>query len=114
MRARLQDSPARIEVPGGAAVLNARGVTPAAVIGHSVGEVAACVVAGVFDLAQGAAVACYRARGFRSVLGEGAMALVRLPFDEADRRLTGRADVVAAISASSDSTVVSRRVRLAR
>lgn len=95
---------------GLAAVLKARGVTPAAVIGHSVGEVAACVVAGVFDLTHGAAVACYRARGFRSVMGYGAMALVRLPFDEADRRLAGRTDVVAAISASTESTVVSGTV----
>ena len=92
---------------GLAAVLTERGVAPAAVIGHSVGEVAACVVSGVFDLAQGAAVACYRARGFRSVMGAGGMALVRLPFAEAARRLHGRTDVVAAISASSESTVIS-------
>ncbi|CRZ13590.1 type I polyketide synthase [Mycolicibacterium neworleansense] len=92
---------------GLAAVLRERGVRPAAVIGHSVGEVAACVVSGVFELRQGAAVACYRARGFRSVMGCGAMALVRLPFAEADQRLTGRTDVVAAISASADSCVIS-------
>jgi 6-methylsalicylic acid synthase len=95
---------------GLAAVLRAHGVTPAAVIGHSVGEVAACVVAGVFDLAHGASVACYRARGFRSVAGHGAMALVPLPFDEASHRLAGRTDVVAAISASPESTVVSGTV----
>ncbi len=94
---------------GLAAVLRARGVRPAAVIGHSVGEVAACVTAGVFDLAQGAAVACYRARGFRAVLGQGAMALVQLPFDEAVRRLVERTDVVAAISSSPMSTVISGR-----
>lgn len=92
---------------GLAAVLRERGARPAAIIGHSVGEVAACVVAGVFDLAHGALVACYRARGFRSVMGDGAMALVRLPFDEAARRLGARTDVVAAISASAESTVVS-------
>lgn len=92
---------------GLAAVLRARGVRPAAVIGHSVGEVAACVTAGVFDLEVGAAVACYRARGFRQVMGQGAMALVRLPFAEAEARLAGRRDVVAAISASPVSTVVS-------
>ncbi|PRC42338.1 polyketide synthase, partial [Mycobacterium sp. ITM-2017-0098] len=92
---------------GLAAVLRERGVRPAAVIGHSVGEVAACVVGGVFDLTHGASVACYRARGFRSVMGTGAMALVRLPFDETARRLAGRTDVVAAISASAESTVVS-------
>lgn len=92
---------------GLAAVLRERGVRPAAVIGHSVGEVAACVVSGVFELRQGAAVACYRARGFRSVMGCGAMALVRLPFDEAAHRLAGRTDVVAAISASAESCVIS-------
>lgn len=95
---------------GLAAVLRSRGVKPAAVIGHSVGEVAACVTAGVFDLTVGAAVACYRARGFRTVTGQGAMALVGLPFAEADRRLSGRTDVVAAISASPASTVVSGTV----
>lgn len=92
---------------GLAAVLRERGVRPAAVIGHSVGEVAACVVSGVFELRQGAAVACYRARGFRSVMGCGAMALARLPFAEAAERLAGRTDVVAAISASAESCVIS-------
>lgn len=92
---------------GLAAVLRERGVRPAAVIGHSVGEVAACVVSGVFDLRQGAAVACYRARGFRAVMGCGAMALARLPFDQAEQRLAGRTDVVAAISASAESCVIS-------
>lgn len=95
---------------GLAALLRERGVRPAAVIGHSVGEVAACVVAGVFDLTQGAAVACYRARGFRAVTGHGAMALVRLPFAEAQRRLHERTDVVAAISSSPESTVISGTV----
>lgn len=95
---------------GLAAVLRERGVRPAAVIGHSVGEVAANVVAGVFDLTHGARVACYRARGFRAVAGAGAMALVRLPFTEADRRLAGRTDVVAAISASTESAVISGTV----
>lgn len=94
---------------GLAAVLRRRGVTPAAVIGHSVGEVAACVVAGTLTLRQGAAVACHRARGFRAVAGQGAMVLVRMPFAEAAARLAGRDDVVAAISASTESTVVSGR-----
>ncbi|WP_460356048.1 type I polyketide synthase [Mycobacterium sp. ZZG] len=95
---------------GLAALLRKRGVEPAAVIGHSVGEVAACVVAGVFGLAHGASIACYRARGFRAVAGQGAMALVRLPFGEADRRLARRTDVVAAISASTETTVISGTV----
>jgi 6-methylsalicylic acid synthase len=92
---------------GLAAVLRSRGAAPAAVIGHSVGEVAACVIAGVFDLADGARVACYRARGFRAVQGQGAMALATLSFAEAEDRLRGNAGVVAAISASPISTVIS-------
>lgn len=92
---------------GLAAVLRSRGAAPAAVIGHSVGEVAACVIAGVFDLADGARIACYRARGFRSVQGKGAMALVALSFADAERRLAGQHQVVAAISASPESTVIS-------
>ncbi len=92
---------------GLAAVLRSRGAAPAAVIGHSVGEVAACVISGVFDLAEGAKVACYRARGFRAVQGKGAMALVALSFTETEQRLAGHTDVVAAISASPASTVIS-------
>ncbi|MGV0627613.1 type I polyketide synthase [Mycolicibacter minnesotensis] len=95
---------------GLAALLRDRGVTPAAIIGHSVGEVAACVAAGVLDLAHGAKVACYRARGFRSVAGQGAMALVGLSFEEARRRLCSGDDVVAAISATPESTVLSGTV----
>ncbi|GAA1657898.1 phthiocerol synthesis polyketide synthase type I PpsA [Mycolicibacterium murale] len=92
---------------GLAAVLRERGVEPSAVIGHSVGEVAACVVSGVLNLQQGAHVACYRARGFRTVQGHGAMALVGLPYDEADARLQGRTEVVAAISSSPVACVIS-------
>ena len=92
---------------GLAAVLRSRGAAPAAVIGHSVGEVAACVIAGVVDLADGARIACYRARGFRSVQGAGAMALVALSFADAEQRLAGQHQVVAAISAAPESTVIS-------
>lgn len=92
---------------GLAAVLRSRGAAPAAVIGHSVGEVAACVISGVFDLISGAKVACYRARGFRAVQGQGAMALAALSFADAESRLRGNPDVVAAISAAPESTVIS-------
>lgn len=92
---------------GLAAVLRSRGAAPAAVIGHSVGEVAACVISGVFDLVSGAKVACYRARGFRAVQGHGAMALAAVSFTDAEFRLRDHPDVVAAISAAPESTVIS-------
>jgi len=83
------------------------GVTPHAVIGHSVGEIAAAVTAGALSRADGAALVCRRSALLRQVAGRGAMALVQLPFATAARRLSGRGDVVAAIASSPGSTVVS-------
>ncbi|MEU4486973.1 beta-ketoacyl synthase N-terminal-like domain-containing protein [Streptomyces purpurascens] len=53
------------------------GVEPAAVIGHSMGEVAAAVCAGALDVADGARVIAVRAR-LLSGLSGGAMAVVDL------------------------------------
>ena len=44
-----------------AATLQAHGARPGAVIGHSVGEAAAAVVAGALSLADGLRVVCRRA-----------------------------------------------------
>ncbi len=83
-----------------------RGLRPAAVIGHSVGEIAAAVVAGVLGVADGARLICRRSALLRRVAGEGAMAMVNLPFDEARRRLAGHEGVTAAIAAAPASTVI--------
>ncbi|MFD2768440.1 type I polyketide synthase [Micromonospora eburnea] len=91
---------------GLAEVWRSYGVTPDAVIGHSVGEIAAAVVSGALTLEDGAVLICRRSRLLRRVAGQGAMAMVGLGFDEVARRLSGRADVVAAIASSPLSTVV--------
>ncbi|MFF5229214.1 type I polyketide synthase [Dactylosporangium sp. NPDC000521] len=83
------------------------GLRPAAVIGHSVGEIAAAVVSGRLDLTDAARLVCRRSRLLRQAAGQGAMALAGLPFAEAAARLAGAPDVVAAISASPSSTVLS-------
>ncbi|GAA4605119.1 hypothetical protein GCM10023195_17690 [Actinoallomurus liliacearum] len=83
------------------------GVRPHAVIGHSVGEIAAAVTAGALSRLDGARLICRRSRLLRRVAGRGAMAMVQLPFADAAARLAGRADVVAAIASSPGSTVVS-------
>ncbi|WP_433496289.1 type I polyketide synthase [Sphaerimonospora sp. CA-214678] len=85
----------------------ALGVRPDAVIGHSVGEIAAAVTAGILTLEQGARLVCRRSLLLRRVAGRGAMALVALTPDEAGRRLGTRRDVVVAVAASTASAVIS-------
>ncbi len=92
---------------GLAEVWRGYGVTPSAVIGHSVGEIAAAVASGALELAAAARLICRRSTLLRRVAGNGAMAMVALPFDEVQQQLAGRDDLVAAISASPSSTVVS-------
>ncbi|MER7007266.1 beta-ketoacyl synthase N-terminal-like domain-containing protein [Dactylosporangium sp. NPDC000555] len=89
------------------AAWRARGLRPAAVIGHSVGEIAAAVAAGRLAVQEAARFACRRAKALRSLAGRGGMAMIGLPFAECAARLDGRTDVVAAIAASPDSTVIS-------
>ncbi|MEU8633145.1 SDR family NAD(P)-dependent oxidoreductase [Amycolatopsis sp. NPDC048633] len=65
------------------------GVRPAAVIGHSQGEVAAACVAGALSLADAARVVVTRSRLFAETMaGEGAVLAVARPADEVARRLT--------------------------
>ncbi|MFE9581410.1 beta-ketoacyl synthase N-terminal-like domain-containing protein [Nocardia sp. NPDC006044] len=83
------------------------GLRPGAVIGHSVGEIAAATVAGSLDRTEAARFACRRARALEQIAGRGAMAMVPMAFDDVEQRVTGRDGVVAAIAASPLSTVVS-------
>lgn len=59
------------------------GVEPAAVIGHSLGEVAAAVCAGALDVSEGARIVTVRARLLSGLQG-GAMAVVDLEDGELD------------------------------
>ncbi|GAA0825528.1 hypothetical protein GCM10009525_18710 [Streptosporangium amethystogenes subsp. fukuiense] len=92
---------------GLARLWNAYGVAPKAVIGHSVGEIAAAVTAGTMTVADGARLICRRSRLLRQAEGKGAMVMVDLSFEEAAERLAGRTDLVAAISSAPGSTVLS-------
>jgi acyl transferase domain-containing protein/acyl carrier protein len=59
------------------------GIVPDAVLGHSMGEVAAACVAGALSLADAARIICRRSRLLRQVAGRGGMMLVELSADEA-------------------------------
>jgi acyl transferase domain-containing protein len=84
------------------------GLVPDAVLGHSVGEFAAAVVAGVMSLEDGARLIATRGRLMQSLPAGGAMASVfcDLPRVEAALRPLGGRVSVAAINAP-DSTVIS-------
>ncbi|MEU1729274.1 type I polyketide synthase [Nonomuraea sp. NPDC005692] len=84
------------------------GVRPAAVIGQSMGEAAAAVVAGALTPAEGVAVICRRSALLGTVTG-GAMASVLLPAGQvADGIARAGADQVSvAVMSADDSTVIS-------
>ena len=92
---------------GLAEVMRSKGAQPKAVIGHSLGELAASVVAGALTPVEGAMICCIRSRLYLSLAGAGAMILVSIPFKVAAYELRSRDDIVAAINSSPNSCVVS-------
>ncbi|MGW7750798.1 type I polyketide synthase [Streptomyces violaceusniger] len=75
------------------------GVVPAAVVGHSQGEIAAAVVAGGLSLEDGARVVALRSQAIaRGLAGHGGMMSVSLPVEEVRERIAawdGRISVAA-------------------
>jgi acyl transferase domain-containing protein len=92
---------------GLAAVWADHGVTPAAVIGHSQGEIAAACVAGALSIEDAAKVVAVRSRALRRLSGKGAMASLRVGEAEAARLLEQVGDVAVATVNSPSATVVS-------
>jgi acyl transferase domain-containing protein/acyl carrier protein len=91
-----------------AALWRSWGIEPQAVVGHSLGEVAAAYVAGALSLDDAVRVICHRSRLFKRTVGQGAMAVVELSIEEARRVLVGSEDRVSiAVSNGPTSTVLS-------
>ncbi|WP_433330484.1 SDR family NAD(P)-dependent oxidoreductase [Spirillospora sp. CA-294931] len=83
------------------------GIVPGAVIGHSMGEVAAAVVAGSLTLQDGVKVICRRSRLLTRLLGgNGAMAVLGASAEEVARLGHDLPDVHAAVHSSPRQTVV--------
>jgi acyl transferase domain-containing protein/acyl carrier protein len=91
-----------------AELLREQGVQPDAVIGHSMGEVAAAYVAGVLSLEDAARVICLRSQLMHRVSGLGAMAMVELTLEEAQNALAGYEDKLSvAVNNAPRSVVIS-------
>ena len=91
-----------------AATMKSYGVRPGAVIGHSMGESAAAVVAGALSLEDGVRIICRRSRLMTKIAGSGTMASVELPAQQVLSELValGVHDVVVAVVTSPQSTVI--------
>ncbi|QZT54471.1 type I polyketide synthase [Mycolicibacterium sp. jd] len=82
------------------------GVEPDAVIGHSMGEATAAVVAGVLTPAEGFDVIATRTRLMKRLSGQGAMALLELDAQATEKLIADRSDVTIAVYASPKQTVI--------
>lgn len=91
-----------------AALLESWGVVPDAVIGHSIGEVAAAHVCGALPLAEAARLVSLRGKIMQRATGLGKMAWIALPAKEVAAVIAGRESQVG-IGAVNDpaSTVLS-------
>ncbi|WP_394842103.1 SDR family NAD(P)-dependent oxidoreductase [Pendulispora brunnea] len=88
-------------------VLRGHGIRPAAVFGHSVGEVAAAYTAGALDLDAAATVIAVRSSAQARTSGSGRMAAVGLSHSDARTAITpyGERLELAAINSEHDVTI---------
>ncbi|HTF50115.1 MAG TPA: type I polyketide synthase, partial [Pseudonocardia sp.] len=91
-----------------AAVWQAAGVRPDAVVGHSQGEIAAAVIAGILTLDDAARVVALRSQALTALSGRGGMLSIAEPVDLVEARLVSRTGEVAIAAVNGpDATVAS-------
>jgi len=83
------------------------GIKPDAVLGHSIGEYAAAVTAGVFGLEQAVRLVAERGRLMHSAPGKGIMAAVQAPFSVLSPLLEKQHHISIASINTPDSLVIS-------
>ncbi|WP_239093779.1 acyltransferase domain-containing protein, partial [Paractinoplanes abujensis] len=91
-----------------AAVWQAAGVRPDAVVGHSQGEIAAAAVAGILSLDDAAKIVALRSKALSALAGRGGMLSIAEPVGAVRERIAGFGDrlSIAAVNGPS-ATVVS-------
>ncbi|WP_372504143.1 type I polyketide synthase [Actinokineospora diospyrosa] len=91
-----------------AALWQAHGVTPAAVVGHSQGEIAAAAVAGALSLADAATVVALRSQAITELAGQGGMVSIPLPEAAVLDRIAGWGERISVAAVNGpEATVVS-------
>jgi acyl transferase domain-containing protein len=89
-----------------AAVWEAAGVTPDAVVGHSQGEIAAACVAGILSLEDAARVVALRSRALRALAGRGGMLSLAEPAVAVRERIAGFGDRVSVAAVNGPAATV--------
>jgi acyl transferase domain-containing protein/NADPH-dependent curcumin reductase CurA len=90
-----------------AAVWRSYGVEPAAVVGHSQGEIAAACVAGGLSLSDGARVVALRSKAIaESLAGLGGMVAVPLPVDKVRELIAGLSQGLSVAAVNGPGSVV--------
>lgn len=92
-----------------AALYESAGITPSAVVGHSLGEISAVVFAGILSVEEGLRLAAYRGE-LMETTEAGAMIAVNVPADDLEAitaHILARGDISVAAYNSSTSTVYS-------
>ncbi len=82
------------------------GVRPAAVVGHSQGEIAAAVVAGGLSLEDGARIVALRARALAELAGKGGMVSVALGAEDVLERIAPWGERVSLAAVNGPGSVV--------
>jgi acyl transferase domain-containing protein len=82
------------------------GVEPAAVVGHSQGEIAAAYIAGALSLDDAARIVALRAQALTRIAGQGAVLSVSLPVAEMRARLEPFGERLSLAAINGPSTVV--------
>ncbi|MDJ0105754.1 condensation domain-containing protein [Rhodococcus erythropolis] len=97
--------------------LTAMGAPPAAIAGHSVGEIAACVIAGILELPDAARLICHYSDQQRRVASPDAgMAVIELPVSQISDLLLERdaTACVAAVNGPRTTVLAGNRTELER
>ncbi|MEU6238660.1 type I polyketide synthase, partial [Kitasatospora sp. NPDC047058] len=89
-----------------AAVWEAAGVAPAAVVGHSQGEIAAATVAGMLSIEDGARVVALRSQSLKVLAGLGGMLSVSRPAAVVEERIARFGERLSLAAVNGPSAVV--------